>query len=153
MKHLFLTTLLLPTLAFAQALPARRALVPGQPPMPGIQPAQNASEPFPNNYQINLAITDKDSPPVELSVVVVSSPFNVSLGEQNVTFTGSMLLEDGGTLLVQYGLGWQTAVNLPNNNVTYHSTSSQGSVRIKPGEEVEIFRAGTRVAKLVIKKL
>ena len=49
-------------------------------------------------------------------------------------------------------LGWETPINT-GNAIQYKTSSTQGSVRLKLGEEVNIIRAGTRTARISIKKL
>lgn len=147
MKHIILASILLPSILIAQS-PQPIAIRP-QPP----RLSQTPADALPDNYQVLLTLTDKDKQPVEVSVVVASTQFNASLGEQNLTFSGFVTIEDSGSMLIAYALGWQTQAPTDNNNVRYQSSEAQGSVRLKPGEEVQIIRAGTRTARLSIKKL
>jgi hypothetical protein len=159
MKHFLLASLLLPALLAAQAplsppsvpnMPRRVLAAPVGQPTPG--------ETFPDNYQLTLSLTDKDGPPLEVSVVVVSTQFSAMLAEQNLSFSGTVELEESGGILIAYSLGWQAPApvdkgpgNFPAQSAP--SSSTRGSVRLKAGEEMQIIRAGTRSAKLSIKKL
>lgn len=150
MRHILLAAILVPSLLSAQIpkeIPRPRVVqpqVPGQIPSPG--------NVLPDNYEITLTITDKEEPPVDLSVVVASTLFNASLGVQGLTFAGTVIPEGSGEILVTYTLGWETAIPA-GNNTQYKSSSTQGSVRMKLGDDIQIIRAGTRVARLSIKKL
>ena len=147
MKHLIFAAILFPSLLVAQT----QQPVPMRPPQPrGLQVPADA---LPDNYQVTLIITDKDGQPVEVSVVVASTQFVASLGEQNLNFSGTLSIEEAGGIVVAYQLGWQTPVPAGNNSIQYQTSSTQGSVRLKLGEEVQIIRAGTRTAKISIKKL
>jgi len=118
-----------------------------------VQPGQfQTGETLPDNYQVTLTITDKEGQPLEVSVVVASSGFTASLGEQNLNFNGSVTVEEAGIIII-YSLGWQTPVTTGNGNLQFNSSTMQGSVRLKLGEEVPIIRAGSKMAKLSIKKL
>ena len=145
MKHLILAAILFPPLLLAQS----------QPPIP-IRTLQRVSQTptdaLPNNYQVALTITDKDGQPVELSVVVASTQFTTSLGEQGLTFSGTIVVEDSGSIIISYALGWESPITV-GTNTQYKTSATQGSVRLKLGEEVQIIRAATRTARLSIKKL
>ncbi len=148
MKRIFLAAILLATALFAQV-----PQVPGlRPPLPRGPLAQAPANMLPDNYQVALTITDKDAQPVEVSVVVASTQFTAALGELGLTFSGSVEIEDSGAIMVNYALGWETPINT-GNNIQYKTSSTQGSVRLKLGEEVNIIRAGTRTARISIKKL
>jgi hypothetical protein len=158
MKHLILASILLPSLLMAQ---------PPQPIPVRPQPqrfAQAPADALPDNYQVTLNIADKDGQPVEVSVVVASTEFNASMSELNLTFSGNVTVDEAGSILIAYALSWQTQIVTSNNNdptpmapgtgnIRYQSSEAQGSVRLKLGEEAQIIRAGTRTARLSIKKL
>ncbi len=146
MKYLLLAALLIPSLLAAQ-LPM------ASPSAPLVRRAQPNPEILSDNYQITLIITDKDAQPTEVSVVVASSQFSASLGELDLNFTGSVIVEETGSLVVTYQLGWETLVPAGEKNTQYKSSATQGSVRLKLGEEVQIIRAGARTARLSVKKL
>ena len=145
MKLLLLATILLPSILIAQIpqpMPMRPVVQRGTP-VP--------TDALPENYQVTLTITDKDGQPVEVSVVVASTRFTALLGEQHLTFEGTVLVEDSG-IVIAYALGWETLSPVAEG-IQSRSSSMQGSVRLQLGEEVQIIRAGTRVARLSIKKL
>jgi len=123
--------------------------------MPSARPinSQTPGIALPDNYQVTLTLIDKNDPPLEVSVVVASSQFTAMLGEQHLDFNGSVTVEESGAIVIAYRLGWQTPVPANNGNIQFQSSTTQGSVRLKLGEEVQIIRAGTRIARLSIKKL
>ncbi len=143
---LLISSVILAQQAPAPVVPQRRVLV--QPPAQG---AKSLSD----NYQINLRLTNKDEAPVDVSVVAASNQFSVSFGEQNLSFSGYLSVDEDGTLFVSYSLGWEAQIAGGNNNnaVRYQSSSAGGSVRLKPGEEIQILQVGSRVARLSILKL
>ena len=146
MRHALLILGVVPSLLFAQApqpIPIRR-----------LQPAneQIPADSLPGNFEFKLTITEKDAEPVELSVVVSSTRFTAQLGDPALSFSGTVTLDDSGNLSVSYALGWETMITV-NSGVQFKPTSIQGSVRIKPGEEVQIIRAKNRTARLQVKKL
>lgn len=149
MKSILFASLLLPSILFAQS-PERVRVAPTIGNMPGFQAPASA---LPDNYQVTLTVTDKDSPPLEVFVVVASSQFNASLGEQNLAFSGSVTVEDAGSLVIAYSLGWETQITGAGGSIQSRTSSTQGSVRLKLDEEIQIIRAGSRTARLSIKKL
>ena len=149
MKHLILAATLFPSLLFAQ--------IPQSPPRQPRPPSptatfQTPADTLPDNYQVTLTIADKDAPPAEVSIVVASTNFSASLGEPALNFSGTVAVEDSGAIVISYTLGWTTTIAV-GNNTQQNTSGTQGSVRLKVGEEVQIIRAGTRTARLSIKKL
>jgi hypothetical protein len=125
-------------------LPQRRVLLPGY--------QQGTGEPLPDNYQVILTMTDKDGQPQELSLVSETTNFSATLGEQDLTFNGTLAVDENGLIHVRYTLGWETAL-VNNGSTNYKSTSITGSARLKSGQEMIVFHTGTRTAKLSVKKL
>lgn len=92
--------------------------------------------------------------PLEVSVVVASTRFEASLGNPALNFSGTVTVEESGKIVIAYGLGWETPILDANGKaVQFRASSTQGSVRLGVGEEIQIIRAGPRVARLSIKKL
>lgn len=118
--------------------------------VPAVEPATEA---LPANYQIALSVTDKDGGTTEVSTVVASSRFSVSLGEPSLTFVGTLAVAEGGEITMNYTLGWETLIAAPNTPSQFRSSSVQGTVRLKEGEELIILRAGPRTAKVSVAKL
>jgi len=153
MKHLLLAVLLLPAVLIAQVP------LPGAPQRLPVAPGHLAPRAaFPDNYELTLKLTDKDGAPLEVSVVIAASQFSASLSEQNLSFSGNVDLEDSASIMIYYLLDWQTPAATINDNGNGPPKAppisrASGSVRLKPGEEVQIIRAGTRTARLSIKKL
>jgi hypothetical protein len=122
MKRFLLAAILLPSAIFAQQPPGvnvPRAIFSG-PQMPSVA--------LPDNYQVTLTITDKNDPPLEVSVVVASSQFTATLGEQHLNFNGSVTVEESGAVVIAYSLGWQTPAPAGNGNIQFQSSTAQGSV-------------------------
>ena len=107
---------------------------------------------LPGNYQVTLTITDKDAQPFELSVVVASTQFSASLDRQSLDFSGSVSPEESDGVIIAYTLGWETVITT-DNTTEYKRSNTQGSVRLKLGEDTQIIRAGTRTARLLVTKL
>lgn len=150
MKLFLLAVILFPAVLVAQtAQPLPRfpvgAIQPGQPPVP--------SDTLPDNYRVTLIITDKDGQPAEVSVVIASTRFHTLLGEQGLDFDGVLTVEESGSVHIQYALGWATSFQNANGTTDSRQSTTTGSVRMKLGEEIQILRAGPRVAKLSINKL
>ncbi|WP_395753811.1 hypothetical protein [Prosthecobacter sp.] len=162
---LSLLLLLLPGLLLAQNAPRPLAPVPPmQPPGMPVSPGYSAvPTTLPDNYQITLILTEKDKEkdgdPLEISLVVASRTFTAVLADSGVNFGGDLTLEESGSILVNYNLGWETPVPPKSNQPPqivgsqYMSSRTTGSVRLKVGEELQIIRAGTRTATLSIQKL
>ena len=148
MKHILLAIILLPSIVLAHSPPPE---APGGDIHQRFGP-QSTTKSLPDNYQVTLTITDNDVQPLELSVVVASPQFTASLGEYNLNFTGSVTVEENG-IIITYGLGWHTPEPTVNGSTPFKRSTMQGSVRLKLGEEVQIIRAGSRMARLSIKKL
>lgn len=147
MKYVLLLITFISATLFAQTAPQmplpRPQRTPGQ---------QSDAETLADNYQVTLTISDEDGQPVEVSVVTASQLFSASLAEQNLSFTGVLSVEDSGGIIIDYTLGWQSTVR-DGNNAQIQQSSTRASVRLKLGEEVQIIRAGSRAARLSIKKL
>jgi hypothetical protein len=135
MKHL-LAFLLLPSLLL------------GEPPAP-----VDGSEPFvalPETYEVRLTLLEKGRSPVEIAVLVASKRFHTDLGDQGIIFEGNITPEASGSFVVVYAIGWETPSRMGQQTI-YLPSSTEGSVRLKLGEEHQIFRSGTRTARLTIK--
>lgn len=146
MKHLLFIAVLVPSLLIAQSAPPGANRIAVRPSL------QTPGKEFADNYQLTLIVTDKDGQPVEISVVVASAQFVAALGEPSLSFAGTLTVEEAGGILVNYTLGWETLITV-GNGAQYKSSRTEGSVRLKLGEEVQILRAGARTARLSIKKL
>jgi len=122
-----------------------------RPPRP--RTADSSDQELPDNYQLTLTVSDDQGKPLELSVVTASRRFEASLGEEgDLRFAGTLAQGDSDAMLVSYSLGWATEMN-QGQRVQSKSSAITGSVRLKMGEEVPIFRAGNRIIRLSIKKL
>ena len=148
MKYILFAAILLPSFLLAQTpqpVPIRQPMLPG---------SQTPADVLPDNYQVALTMTDKDGQPLEVSVVVASTQFTASLSDPSLTFSGSVTVEDSGSIIIAYSLGWETPIPVGDGkSVQFRPSSTRGSVRLKLGEEIQIIRAGPRIARLSIKKL
>ena len=150
MKYLLLAALLLPSVLVAQI----NQPVPNSVSRRVVAGPQASSGVLADNYEVKLTVTDKEGQPLEVSVVVASPQFGASLGDQNLSFTGSVTVEDTGSLVIAYSVGWETpSPGAPVGLGQPRGTTMQGSIRLNSGEEVQIFRAGPRIARLSLKKL
>ena len=121
---------------------------------------QAVSENLDGNYQVNLTFSDKDGTSMEISVVTALRTFSTSLGEYPLTLAGTLSVQADGTVLCAYTMQWahpaaegNAAGAIPGMVSQSKNSTVQGSARVTPGKDVEIFRAGTRSAKLSVKKL
>ena len=146
MKQIILAAILLPCFLFAQTPQPIQVRTAGSP------SNQTSGDALPENYQLTLSITDKDGKPVEVSIVVASTRFTAALGEVGLQFAGSVVVEDSGSLLITYQLGWETPFPTGKDTVQFKPSTAQGSVRLKVGEDIQIISAGTRNAHLSLKK-
>jgi hypothetical protein len=139
-----LSAVLFPSLLLAQApqpIPVRARVTNEAP-----------ADSLPENYEVSLTISDKEAEPIELSVVVSSTRFNAQIGEPGTTFSGTINVDEAGTLTMSYAVGWETKITMGNTQ-QFKTTSIQGSIRLKPGDDVQIIRANNRTARLSVKKL
>ena len=147
MKRVLLPVLLIPSLLFAQSQPTPVV----RPPRPIPASGNSVPQALPENYQLTLVLSDEKGQPVELSFVTASDQFQTSLGEQGLSFMGTLTPDGSDGVLVAYALGWQVAVT-EGQSTQYKSSSTSGSVRLKMEKEVRIIRVGDRVVRLSIKK-
>lgn len=156
-KAFTLAAILLPCALFAQT-PLPRLLQPqtvSNPSQANTYVYAAASLPLPDNYQVALTSTDKDGELPEISVVVASTHFNVTLQEPQRTLDGRVKIEDSGEITLEYTLGWETRAPIPTNPGGFKiiPSSIKSSVRLKLGQEVQIFCEGAHMMRLSIKKL
>jgi hypothetical protein len=154
MQATILSVLLFSSLLIAQttAQTGRPGSSQSPPRPPQAHVAQGSGEALPDNYQLTLTLSDKDNPR-EVSVVVASRQFATQISDPPaLVFSGTLTLEDGGALVVAYVLNWETVI-LNGTSTQFKPSSTQGSVRLKPGEEIQILRAGNLSARLSIKQL
>lgn len=137
-----LAALLFPSILPAQSPPPPQAFRP-------VRPAESAR--LSENYAVTLRTTDGDGQPLELTVVTNSTQFDAKPGEQNIQFSGGIYVEETGELFVSYALGWDLLSAVGKEGQIRHS-SAQGSVRLKLGEEIQIYKAGAHTIVLGIKQ-
>jgi hypothetical protein len=155
MKSIVLTLLTTGVTLFAQQsdpIPRSAPLttLPNSYPRQGMQSATNV---FPDNYALVLTITDKNAAPAEIELVVASPYFQAALGESNLSFSGSISIADAESAIVTFQLGWQAPVSAGKDSTQLVASNMQGSVRLKMGDDVQVMRAGSKGARLSIRKL
>jgi len=132
---------------------AQPAAPPQQPRPPRVVPGEPGSprETLGGNYRLTLAMTQPSEEPLELSVVTESPVFMTSLGDKLATFEGTVRPADPGSFTISYRVGWRTKIpSGTNNNFEYRDSLTSGSVTLKLGETIEIFKAGGRAGELSI---
>jgi hypothetical protein len=113
----------------------------------------NAGPVLTENLQVLLTLSDKDAPPVEISVLTAGTNFTASVADLGLNFTGTIALDEAGTFSLAYSLAWEPAMQqLAGGPPQTKQTTTTGNILAKTGEEVQIFRAGSRTARLVLKK-
>ena len=125
----------------------------GQPFSPG------SDQPLPENYVLTLTVSSAEQATMELSLNVASTSFKTDFPDSRFTvgtFAGTLIPEEGGTILIRYMLVRQIAVSTPgthDSTVQYKNVSTQASVRLRPGESVQLLKAGTEMGTLSIARL
>ena len=136
-------------MAFAQNAPApiRRQLV--------LPASGEASAPLLANYLLKLKVADKDQPVFELSLVVATEQFSTNTVEPSLTFAGTIEPLADEAILVRYTLGIESALQVPGGppGLQYRTANVQASVRLHPGESIQIFKSGTRTYELSVELL
>jgi hypothetical protein len=157
MKALLLGFCLLSSIALAQ-VPVRQIPQNGPP---------SQGDALPENYVLKLVVHDKGQQITELSVVIASNQVRADTLDPTMTISGTLSPENDGAILFRYQLGIEVAVPtqiasspgisdrpvVVNQSIQYKSSSVQASVRLRPGEPVEILKSGTRTYRLTISRL
>jgi hypothetical protein len=84
---------------------------------------------------------------------LATETFSASAIDPEVGFSGSVEVLENGVVLLRYNLALTHVVTAPGNGVQYRSGSVQASVRLRPGESVQIFKSGTRSFDLTLEPL
>ena len=160
------------TLSLLAALLCSAALAPAQlnrVRMPNGGNGAGGGEVLPENYVLTLTATEGGKEVTEVAFTVATEAFSVSvpgsadLKVPTVTFSGTMTRDEGGRMLVRFGLGMEVAFPAVkgaegaalagNNAVQFKSLTTQGSVWLKVGEWNEILKAGGQTWRLSLEKL
>jgi hypothetical protein len=154
MRQVFiLAAILLPCALFAEK------------PLPDQIPARNgwktshvheiSPSPLPDNYQVTLTCTQKNGELAEVAIVIAGTHFSATLMEPKLLLDGRVTIEDSGEITLNYTLGWDTREpsQTMRGSYTIDPCMIAGSVRLKLGQEVQVFRAGGHMMRLSIKKL
>jgi hypothetical protein len=142
---------------------------PPLPPPPGlrsrIDPVSQSfdtGQSLPENYIVTLTTTDKDEVVSELALVVATTEFSTifpSVKSNVESFGGSLSLEQGGDIVLRYVLTGELLVSAPNQGapnqgpVQYRSLQTRASVRLRPGESVQILKCDTHACRISITRL
>lgn len=148
-------------LCFAQA-PRVQPIQPGRPFAP--QNFPEVSQPLPENYVLTLSFNNKDQQANELVLVVASADFAADMVDPTVSFSGTLALEESGSVLLRYTLGTEVPVpgqtfptptpgGPPSAFQQIRTSSAKASVRLKIGEPLVILKSGTRQYRLMVSRL
>ena len=151
MKTTLLALFAFCTLAAAQQ-PGMPLQIPRRPPVPGSAEPVALAE----NYILSLTISDKEQVVTEMALVVATADFAISFPDPKsvmTNFTGTLTQEENGSVLIRYTIASEIPVSVGQNQVQFKSTSMQASVRLRPGEPVQILKADTRSCRLSIERL
>lgn len=148
MKTTLLALCTLCTVAAAQQplQPPRRVV------LPGFAEAAALAE----NYIVSLTISDKEQVVTEMALVVATAEFAISFPDVKsvlTNFTGTLIPEESGSVLVRYTIASEIPVSVGQNQIQYKTTSMQASVRLRPGEPVQILKSDTRSCRLSVERL
>ncbi len=90
----------------------------------------------------------------KLSLVLATDQFSVSTFDPEIVSSGSVEVGEDGTILVRYHLGLSAAnPTAPPGGVQDRTASVQASVRLRPGQTVQIFKSGSRSCELKLAPL
>lgn len=159
-KHLmkaFLFTLLALSFCVANAQqPQIPVLQRSIPPRMGTANFTDERPSLPENYLLTLTVLEKEQVVTEMSLVLAAPEFTTNFPDAKsaiTTFTGTILPEEGGTVLVRYAIGAEVALPVGEGQTQYKSISTQASVRLKPGEPVQIMKTDARSCRLSVVRL
>jgi len=138
------------------AVPARKVMQ--------VQGRDDSGESLTGNYQLKLAVFEKDQPLAELMLVTATAGFRAEMPDPLVGFMGTIKPESDGTVLVSYQLNTQVAFPTQTvssssqpastvTNIEYKSSSAQASVILRLGEPIQIWKSGSRTYQLSISLL
>ena len=163
MKSLTLFLCFLCTFAFAQSAPRN------------VQPG--SGEPLPMNYLLTLNASENDQPLAELSLVVATTDFTTDFIHPigalatvtvptNLTFTGTLSVQEDGSVLVRYALSCEVAVptntqttkspngeQVTSSSIQYKRSSTQASAKLRLNESLQILKSGTRTYRLTVSRI
>ena len=117
------------------------------------QSPQGITNTFQENYALVLTISENKATVTEIELIVASPSFQATVGENRLSFSGSISIADADSAVVTFQLGWQTPLASGKDSTQLVPSNMQGSVRLKMGDEVQLMRAGSRSARLSIKRL
>lgn len=140
-----------------------RAPIAGRAVLPAAANVAESDEPLPENYILSLTVTDKGRQVNELSIVVATAQFTAAAIDPAETISGTLTVQEDGTVLIRYSLSAQIAVSSQNGqivtpenpatSVQYRNHSVRSSVRLRAGEPVVILKDGTHTYQLALHKL
>ena len=152
MKHALLTFFALAAVTLAQAPQTSLPSVP--PPAPDVRRTRvinpsgsQSSVDLPENYILTLTVAVKDKPASEISLVVASTNFTVSVPLMN--FQGTISAGEDGSFLVQYSL------NISNIDASaqHQMVATAAAVRLRVDEPVQIYKSEERSYKMALTRL
>ncbi len=123
---------------------------------PRVQPGSTESAPLAENFIVSLTISDKEQVVTEMALVVATADFAISFPDVKLVmthFTGTLVPEESGSVLIRYTIASEIPVPAGQNQVQYKTTSMQASVRLRPGEPIQILKSDTRSCRLSVERL
>ena len=150
MKKLVIPALLLlATLAQAQVsrpLPFNRSTPPDQ-----IEQTPVLAE----NHLLTLTIKENDTVKTEFSMTVAGSNFSATfpaVGDSIASFTGTISPEENGSIALKYMLGAEVRIPSEGGAVQARALSFSATVRMRPGQVVQIFKLNGSTCELRLSK-
>lgn len=141
MKHALLAFFVLSSAVLAQVNPPPPTQSPRRIRAINSAGEADATTTLPENYILTLTTTEKDKPVSEHSLVVATPLFNLNPGD--LTFSGTINPEEGGSFLVNYSIGISILVTV-QNNPQYKTIGMSAAVRLRPGDSVQIYKGDER---------
>jgi hypothetical protein len=130
-----------------------------QPPLPAVTRRPgfpiNDSKPLPDNYQLTLKTIGQDKNASEFSLVLSSADFKADFpdAKSNIsTLVGTLTPEEDGTLVFRYALGSELMIT-NGDNKSYKTMAFQSTVRLRPGEPVQIVKTDLFSIELTISRM
>ncbi len=130
--------------------------------------SHEVAAPFDANYLVTLSATENDKPLSEMVIATARPEFKADSFEPTLSFSGTLVPLEDGTVLVSYHLTAEIAVTVaihqaatPSNEnsaakntaIQYKSQTAQAQVRLRLGEPLNVLRTGARTYRLTVSKL
>ncbi|MEA3211225.1 MAG: hypothetical protein QOE70_4282 [Chthoniobacter sp.] len=129
------------------------------------RPVLDQAPAWPENYQLILSVFDKDKLLHEISVLVASLEFRADSFDPTLTFQGTLVPAENGSFVLRYAVTAEIAVptepgTVPigappvpagrNVPVQFKTQTAQSTVRVRPGQPIEILKTGDRIYRIFL---